>query len=324
MGHGHGKSKRKLAKMDDLSNYDEVCHEFQGRKISFYRILKEGENYRGPQFRSMHHSLYIILDNGVECIVERNNPEFDKKLKFFKPTRSGPLSHYGYISFEVSPQTIAKRLVAADERSGYIRPKKDDASEMMAWAFHEHQGRYRLLEDNCQDFVRKVQNELGCNYTHSTSEVPSGEYKLRNAKWQGPLFGGDGTDACGDHWAWIEPNADYENNGKERWHIERQEDGTYKLRNGKRKGPLFCGDGHDGTDHWAWVEPNPEYENQGKERWRIELQEDGTYKLFNVKWGGPLFCGDGTDASGDHWAWVEPTPKYENKGKERWHLQRLN
>merc|ERR1719217_44746 len=140
MGHGQGKSKRKLAKMDDLSNYDEICHGFQGRKILYYRILKEGSQYNAP--RSMHHALWLVLDNGVNFIVDRNNPDFHKKLNIFKPTRSGPLSHYGYIYFEVSPEKIAKRLEKADERSDYIKPNKDDASQMMAWAFHEHQGSY--------------------------------------------------------------------------------------------------------------------------------------------------------------------------------------
>eukprot|EP00413_Alexandrium_margalefii_P038239 CAMPEP_0204599842 /NCGR_PEP_ID=MMETSP0661-20131031/55081_1 /ASSEMBLY_ACC=CAM_ASM_000606 /TAXON_ID=109239 /ORGANISM="Alexandrium margalefi, Strain AMGDE01CS-322" /LENGTH=269 /DNA_ID=CAMNT_0051610605 /DNA_START=47 /DNA_END=856 /DNA_ORIENTATION=- len=154
--------------------------------------------------------------------------------------------------------------------------------------------------------------------------LPNGTYKLRNAKWGGPLFCGDGTDGCGDHWAWVEPSAHYENRGKERWELKRQGDGTYKLFNEKWGGPLFCGDGADGIgDHWAWVAPQRNYECNGKERWEIELQDDGTYKLFNVRWGGPLFCGDGSDVCGDHWAWVEPRRTYENKGKERWTIERM-
>lgn len=149
--------------------------------------------------------------------------------------------------------------------------------------------------------------------------------KLYNVKWGGPLFCGDGSDRGGDHWAWVASKRNYQANGKEIWTITKQQDGTFKLFNGKWKGPLFCGDSADGSgDRWAWVENNPNYENGGKERWRLEKQADQTYKLFNGKWKGPLFCGDGTDGGGDHWAWVEPNPGYENNGKERWHIEWLN
>ena len=45
------------------------------------------------------------------------------------------------------------------------------------------------------------------------------EFKIMNMKFNGPMFCGSGTDDWGDHWAWIEPNFLYENNGKERWFI---------------------------------------------------------------------------------------------------------
>ncbi len=27
-------------------------------------------------------------------------------------------------------------------------------------------------------------------------------YRIFNDRWTGPLFSGNGVDACGDHWAW--------------------------------------------------------------------------------------------------------------------------
>ena len=93
-------------------------------------------------------------------------------------------------------------------------------------------------------------------------------------KWNGPLYCGDGTNSEGDHIVWVTPSPDYENAGKERWIIERQEDGTYKLFNGKWKGPLFASDSTDSSgDKYLLVEPSIDYENQGKERWHLELIE---------------------------------------------------
>ena len=101
-----------------------------------------------------------------------------------------------------------------------------------------------------------------------------GTYKLFNVKWSGPLFGGTGTDSAGLHIAWVRPLVDYENQGKERWIIERQEDGAYKLFNVKWKGPLFASDSTDSSgDHHLLVEPTIEYEHEGKERWDLELIE---------------------------------------------------
>ena len=100
---------------------------------------------------------------------------------------------------------------------------------------------------------------------------PDGTYKIFSKKWKGPLFCGDGTDNSGDHWAWFEPRPTYENNGKERWTIELQSDGHFKIFNKKWGGPLFCGDSKDsGGDHWVWVEPRRNYENNGKERWQLQ------------------------------------------------------
>ena len=47
------------------------------------------------------------------------------------------------------------------------------------------------------------------------------EFTLFNVKWGGRLFCGDSKDKAGDHWAWVEPKANYENNGKERWFIKK-------------------------------------------------------------------------------------------------------
>ena len=98
-----------------------------------------------------------------------------------------------------------------------------------------------------------------------------GSFKLFNKKWNGPMFCADGTDSHGDHWGFFEPCPTYENNGKERWFIEKQSDGFYKIFNKKWGGPLFCGDGKDSCgDHWVWVEPRRTYENNGKERWEFQ------------------------------------------------------
>jgi len=158
-----------------------------------------------------------------------------------------------------------------------------------------------------------------------TMDLPDGLYKMLNAKWVGPLFCGDDTDSGGDHWAWVAPDRNYQQAGKELVRLERQVDGTYKIFNRKWPGPLFCGDGTDGNgDHWAYFEPNFDYENGNKERWILQRQYDGTYKVFNKKWGAPLFCGDGTDGSGDHWVWVAPNANYHGNGKEHWWFERVN
>ena len=38
------------------------------------------------------------------------------------------------------------------------------------------------------------------------------EFKLFNVKWGGPLFCLDDKDKDGDHWAWVPPRVNYENN----------------------------------------------------------------------------------------------------------------
>jgi len=122
--------------------------------------------------------------------------------------------------------------------------------------------------------------EPSTNYENAGKELwnievqADGTYKLFNVKWSGPLFGGTGTDSAGLHIAWVRPLVDYENQGKERWIIERQEDGAYKLFNVKWKGPLFASDSTDSSgNHHLLVEPTIEYENEGKERWHLELIE---------------------------------------------------
>ena len=45
------------------------------------------------------------------------------------------------------------------------------------------------------------------------------EFKIFNKKFCGPLFCGTGKDGCGDHWAWVNADFQYENKGKERWFI---------------------------------------------------------------------------------------------------------
>jgi len=152
--------------------------------------------------------------------------------------------------------------------------------------------------------------------------VPDGVYKIFNVKWGGPLFCGEGTDSGGDHHIWVEQRRNYENKGKELWDVEKQKDGTYKIRNARWGCPLFCADSKSNTgDHYAFGEPRKDYENNGKERWTIDVQENGTVKLSNGKWGGRLFCGDGTDSGGDHRVWIEPRLTYENNGKERWEMR---
>ena len=193
-------------------------------------------------------------------------------------------------------------------------------------------------KDSADDHWAKVESRR--NYESNGKErvyikrQSDGTYKIFSKKWKGPLFCSDHTHDLGDHWTFFEERPSYENNGKERWTIERQKDGHFKLFNKKWGGPLFCADSRDGLgDFIVLVEPRKSYEKNGKERWEFEkipsavisrplTLEDGEYKMFNKKWGGPLFCSDSKDSSDDHWAWVEARRNYENNGKERVYLKK--
>ena len=169
---------------------------------------------------------------------------------------------------------------------------------------------------NGNRFDRKYDNIM------KSGIIPDGEYKLFSRKHRGSLFCGDGPDGCKDHWARVERRPGIETEENNRWHIRRQSDGTYKLFNGKHKGPLFCGDATDRFgDHWVRVESNTEYENDGQERWRIEKQYDGSFKLFNVYWNTPLFCGKGRDSIKNQWAWVYSRKRYQDEDKEKWKIK---
>merc|ERR1712080_788257 len=100
---------------------------------------------------------------------------------------------------------------------------------------------------------------------------PDGTFMIYNRKYQTRMFCGDGTDDGGDHWAWFMKPERWESRDLERWNIEQQDDGSYKIFNIEYGGPLFCGEGtDDNDDHWVWVAPDYDYENDGKERWFFE------------------------------------------------------
>merc|ERR1712048_682897 len=164
-----------------------------------------------------------------------------------------------------------------------------------------------------------------------------GYYKVINDHFGCPLFTGDTENDIGDRWCWVEPNEDYEYEGKERWAIVRclcdaekaskpyLANGWYKLMNQKWEGTFFCGDNVDDDGrHWAWTEPHRDYENNGKERMYFERQEDdGTYKIYNQKWDCILYCAEDTpEEGGDRWAWFYPKESYDKDCRNlRWRIE---
>merc|ERR1712080_296294 len=72
---------------------------------------------------------------------------------------------------------------------------------------------------------------------------PDGTFMIYNRKYQTRMFCGDGTDDGGDHWAWFMKPERWESRDRERWNIEQQDDGSYKIFNIEYGGPLFCREG---------------------------------------------------------------------------------
>jgi len=170
----------------------------------------------------------------------------------------------------------------------------------------------------------KIFNQGEVPALQAQGEVPTGWYKIFNQEFKAPLFTWDGVDKDGDHGMWIEHRPDYENGGKERFFVQLQPDGWYKIFNKKWEGPLIPGSWADHAgDHYAWVRPLPDYEGGGNERWSIENQTDGTYKLFNKRWKGPLFAGVRPNNEGNHRTYVA-TRAQSLGDRERWVLEPID
>lgn len=181
----------------------------------------------------------------------------------------------------------------------------------------------------CEEIVGIISAEE--HLTTVNERLPDGEYKIQNA-YKGVLFCSDEVLRGGNIWPLVSAHPGYENGDQERWHIQCQPDGNYKIRNKKHGGPLFAGDNlnlgpseQNDQNHWAWVEPNPDYSNNGKELWSIEHQADGTYKLTNGKWNaGPLFCSNYTNPDGHYKPKTIMDSNYEDEGKERWIFEMIS